>query len=841
MTARDGTARQAAGPPSGRVLVDPTRLRGLAGAVGAAAEVLRTGARTLARVVSLVAGLAGLAGFADQLLRLGAAFDSQAAALTRRGRAAEQADVGLPRALPAARPLQVAPALARLAGPTLGSEITYSSSPPGELGVPVRSSVPGDGTDTAGSTTVGERPTSGPHTAAWATGRDAAAALTSDGATTALLAAGLAGALGAGSAAADPRGRSRGAGVAGDARFDARAGRRLGSADASGAGTPPDAGGSLRDGPGDSGGGHRGGGHRGGEHGGDGTGAASARREALQLLGTHENDPGFVAGFYDTLGPAGLASLLTQLSGRSTGPLGNRPPAEAGVNRAQAHTLLGRTFAAYSRQRGLDDTWLGRLNTSGRTDRVDAVLLTPLLGAGRFDTALLDRLARLAFGPEPAAGAASSGGSGIRQLAGAGRQRGAASPSDYQVALLDAIRIEPTLVARVAARHVEMVVGAALVGTLKLPVRVALPAATLDAWLRIIAAAGEPAVRAADPRGSADFAGRLARAVAATDQPMLPPRLRAAFVPVLHTYHQEIYATVTAVAPGRIGGADPADGLSGVPVTAWRALLRECLRGGALAGLLARDAAGYGVDLEARQAARTRGWNQPAGGYPSSPRALGYLQAVRAQTFFAQVLVDAADDVIREHTASGGAYRRRQGAILDLLSTVATSIDPSDPRGTMTKMGVGLTVDAIEILIRQRYRDTSTTGSRRVLADLREAAHDLPDWAESYEASARLLWARRASDPLRPVAVTDGSGQRRLYTGDPHKDGFITGPRTDFLDATGVPLAAAAMTPAQRGAYRAWLESPAMVANNDRLPLLSGLATMGDTRLPPDRALRPDG
>ncbi|WP_163547826.1 hypothetical protein [Candidatus Frankia nodulisporulans] len=204
------------------------------------------------------------------------------------------------------------------------------------------------------------------------------------------------------------------------------------------------------------------------------------------------------------------------------------------------------------------------------------------------------------------------------------------------------------------------------------------------------------------------------------------------------------------------------------------------------------------------------------------------------------MLVDAADDVVRDHAASGAAHRRRQGAILELLATVATSIEPSNPSGTITKMTVGLTVDALEIAIRQRYRDTGTAGPRRVLAGLRAAARDLPDWVGVYESSARLLWARRASDPLRPVTVTDDAGRRRTYTGDPHQDGFITGARTDFLDATGAPLAVAAMTPRQRGAYRAWLESPAIVANNDRLPMLAGFAAAGDTRVPPDRALRPD-
>ncbi|MCK9895465.1 hypothetical protein [Frankia sp. AgB32] len=572
--------------------------------------------------------------------------------------------------------------------------------------------------------------------------------------------------------------------------------------------------------------------------------AAPAPQEALRLLATHGEDPGFAAGFYDTLGPTGLARLIAGIAGQ---PVGHRPAPSLGVDRRAAEAVLGRSFAAYSRIRPLDEEWLGRLNTRGRRGTADTVLLTPLLAAGRVSVALLDRLARLAFGAAtgaPAPGPADHSGAGAvgrRPTALATAPSGAAARTAYEVALLDAIRAEPTLVCAVAARHVREVLTVAEIGALGLPVAVRLADATQDAWCRLVAAAGEPAARAADPRGSADFAARLARAVDAAGGAGLPPQLRAAFVPVLHTYRDEIYDAATAIAPGRTDPADPADGLREVPVGAWRSLLRECLRGGALAGLLARDAAAYGVDLERQQADRTRGWNSAPGGYPASPRTLSYLRAARAQVFLAGALVDAADAVVREHAEQGAAFRRRQGLILDLLGTVATAIDLADPAGTFARLGVGVTVDGIDTLVRTRYRDVSATGAREVLTALREASRGLPQWAAGYETSARLLWARRGTDPLRPVAVIENDGRRRVYSGDPRADGFITGPATDFLDAAGSPRAASTLTPTQRGAYLAWLASPGLVANNDRLTILAALAVAGETRVPPDLALRPSG
>ncbi|WP_306281419.1 hypothetical protein [Frankia sp. AvcI1] len=643
------------------------------------------------------------------------------------------------------------------------------------------------GADVAAGT--GAVPVGGGGPAARAAGRAAARSLLSDG--------GPAGAQGAAGDVAGSAGRPARA-------LGAGAGRRLGSP-----------------------GGHASAG---------GGASAGSLREALSALRSRGGDLDFVAGFYDGLGPAGLAHLLAGVTERSGGPMVNRPAPPAGVNRRDAEGILGRTFAAYSRGRAFDDSWLGRFNTQGRHDRAETVLLIPLLTAGRIDSALLDRLGRLAFGPGsgPAARREPADGRGAAVLREAPADRG------YRVALLAAIAAEPALAARFATRYVEAILAGAAVGDLALPVAVGLVGATARAWSGLVAAAGGTAARRADPRASAEFVARLAGAVHAADGPALPSHLRAALVPALHTYREEMYDAVTAVVAGPVS-SPPAAASREIPVAAWQTLLREGLRGGALAGLLGRDAAAYAIGLDERVARRTRGWNAGTGGYPSSPRALGYLRGARAQAFFSGALGDAADAVLREHADAGSAHRRRQAVILDLLGTVATSIDPTDPIATFAHLGVGITVDVVEALVRQRYRDVPTTRPEWILARLREASRVGPGWAAAYESSARQLWARRDGDPLRPITVTGGDGRPRVYTADPRLDGYITGPTTDFLDPGGSPRPSAAMTPAQRGAYLAWLESPALVANNDRLPVLAGAVALGETRIPPDAALRPGG
>ena len=763
---------------AGRVMVDLGRLRGLVAAVRAAGEVLRSAVRSLVWALSLL-GMPVVP--AARLDRVGAALDAEATLLAGRVTRAEEADGLLPARTPH-RWRAAAEASVRSGIGDLTARAAFGRGP----------------TATADSTV------------AQAAGRAAARLLSR--------AADQDAATGAARTRAHP---------------DARSGRRLG--------IPAGAGRAAA-----------------------GPARAAAEHSALDALSAAGDHADFIAGFFDELGPAGLASLLTALVGRPPLPLGHRPTPPTGLDPRRDVPVLGRAFAAYSRLRSLDDVWLGQFNTLGRTDRADVVLLRPLLGAGRLDPGLLDRLGRLAFGAgrEPPGGtrgrsarvdtpppAAASG--GLRPLPPRPGRPGATELVAYQVALLDAITVTPSLVAHFAVRHLGELLGVASVGALGLPVRTGLSEQATTAWSRLIATAGSQSIRRADPAGSATFVTGLARAADTAGGSSLPPRLRTAFVPALHTYADEIYDTVTAVVPGQIAPAEsvgpvgpvgPAGALRAVPATAWRALLREGLRGGAMAGLLGRDAAAFGTRLEEATAERTQGWNRTPAGLPASPRTLSYLRAVRAQAFFAEALGDAADAVVREHAEAGAEHRRQQAVLLDLLGTVATSIDLRNPAGTFEQLGVGVTVVEVEAMIRERYRDAPSAESRRILADLRAATAAIPRWSGAYEESARLLWRRRAGDPLRPVTVTEADGRRRAYTGDPRQDGYITGPATDFLDPTGVPRPAAAMTPAQRGAYLAWLESPAMVANNDRLPVLAGMAGGAEPApVPPDRVLRPGG
>ncbi|OFB38674.1 hypothetical protein Manayef4_05740 [Frankia sp. CgMI4] len=612
-------------------------------------------------------------------------------------------------------------------------------------------------------------------------------------------------------------------------------------------GDEPDRHGSGRHGTG------RGGTGRGGT-GGNASGMVTPR-DALTVLRSRMNDPDFVLGFHDALGPDGLARLLYRVEGLSRGPMVHRPPEPLGFDRREAERILGATLASYSHRRTLDAAWLGRFNTAGRTDTAETVLLTPLLASARLDSALLDRLGRMAFGPgdrpgngpgDAAVAPSAPHDVGLLAPAAAGpTSRGRPTVTDYQGVLLDAIAATPALAARFAADHIDTILRGAAVLALPLPVDLATARSLEDAWIRLVAAAGSQESRRADPRASASFVSRLAGAVQATgDRPLLL-RLRAALVPALRTYRDELYDAVTAVVPGPT--VDPQAGAAAaqsalvelIPLEAWESLLRECLRGGALAGLLAQDVTTYGLRLDDQVAASVQGWKTAPGGYSSSPLALGYLRVERAQAFFAGALADATEAVLREHADAVGAHRRQQAVLLDVLGEVGKSIDPTNPPGTFVHLGVGVTVEMIEAWIRARYSDLPTTRPAQVVADLRDASRVLPGWAAAYETSARRLWARRDRDPLRPIAVAPAGGPCRVYTGDPRADGFITSPAENFLDASGNPRPSARMTPTQRRAYAAWLASPAMVANNDRISFLDGRAGSRGSSLPPDWGRRP--
>jgi hypothetical protein len=300
--------------------------------------------------------------------------------------------------------------------------------------------------------------------------------------------------------------------------------------------------------------------------------------------------------------------------------------------------------------------------------------------------------------------------------------------------------------------------------------------------------------------------------------------MQAAFGQVLHTWRDDMYASVISLLPpGPADPANPADPSAagaGPAPGQWAAVLRESLRGGVSAPLLAADAVTFGERLEQAVWSRTRGYNAgDVGHYPASPRALAHLQVAQVTAFFGAALLGAADTVLRDHDRKLIEHRRRANVVIDLLSEVAKSLDFTSPVQVLSRIAVGLTVEVIEAKARQAVHNLPTGAPRAVLDDLSAGLRIAPDWQTAYRSSAHDVWARRRDDPIRPVRVQRDGGGTRLYTGDPRTDGFITGPRDDFLGPSGEPLAPEEMSGPQRAAYVAWLASPALVANNDRVPV----------------------
>jgi hypothetical protein len=473
-------------------------------------------------------------------------------------------------------------------------------------------------------------------------------------------------------------------------------------------------------------------------------------------------------------------------------------------------------------------------------------------------------------------------------LFGLANPDGRLSRPGYAVALLRAIADEPRLAASFATDHVvTMIRGSQL--AVRLP-GVGVDAQTMRAWAYLISRAGGAAARRADPRAAATFVARLAFTVHRDVPPPVPPAIRAAFGDVLHVWRDEMYASVVdllpaaaalrarpdAAGPGPVQpphgdpagaeGLDTPAGLDGrvprgglglvdewppdgpwstgapgpadaarIPAELWAALLREALAGGAGAGELALDAVTVAADREQAEWSRTRGYRiDPAVAYPASPRALGHLRLSALRSFFTATLADAADGLADAATRQASEDARRAALVIELLADVAKAIDVGDGARTAANIVVGVTVDSLAAAARQATRAVPAPATLARIAGLRAYATVFPGWQDAYRSSAVAVWTRRDDDPIAPVEVTDATGRRRRYTGDPRTDGFVTGPATDFLDRTGVPIDPALMTAAQRAAYVDWLASPAIVANNDNIPTSAGMQSQAGTGAGPD-------
>ncbi|MDT3444801.1 hypothetical protein [Pseudofrankia sp. BMG5.37] len=535
---------------------------------------------------------------------------------------------------------------------------------------------------------------------------------------------------------------------------------------------------------------------------------------------------------------------------------------------------LGAALATFSRAGRLTAGWLARFNARGETGAAETTLLGPLLGHGRFAPATLRLLGDALFAgtdvrgehyrvrPAPLTGPGTGGAVRDVGLFGGGP---AAARADYAAALLRAIAAEPALVARFATDHVEAILAGSRLAALPPPIDAGVPERVASAWAHLAGRAGGSEARRADPAGAATFVARLGFAVhqyraAHLDQARhrdtswpLPAGLRAAIGEVLGVWREEMYASVTGLLPAgdalrdTSGGAlvtawpaaaasghaadtggpwsthlaGPADGAR-IPAELWADLLGEALAaGGPLARALATDAALVARRWEQAQWAATRGYRGDGRtAYPASPRALGQLRQSALFAFFGATLARTADQLTLRGELDARDDTRATAKVIDELAAIVRAVKPADPVGTLTGLAVSVPVAAAAADLKPFGTPVLSSDALAAIDSARTAAAALPGWQAAYVASATAVWLRRADDPIIPVEVTDAAGRRRRFTGDPRADGFITGPLDDFLDAADHPLAPERMSSAKRAAYLRWLASPALVANNDRLPVL---------------------
>jgi hypothetical protein len=551
---------------------------------------------------------------------------------------------------------------------------------------------------------------------------------------------------------------------------------------------------------------------------------------------------------------------------------------------------LGR-FNARGEPDAAETTLLGPLLPHGRfaprTLRLlgDALFATTDARGGRL---------RLHSGPLAAAEGPSGGAPAVRDVGLYSNGARADRRAGYANALLRAIGDEPALATPFATDHVEAILAGSRTSALPPPAGRGVPAAWASAWEHLVSRAGGAVARQHDPAGAATFLARLGfvldryqsthtdRARRSDTSWPLPAGMRAVIGELLHVWRAQLYQSVTGLfpsadalrdstgdglvpawpggareaRPGRVGvpgvgvpeigasglgasdaGSDPwsthlpgpADGAR-IPARLWAALLGEALAaGGPPARALAADVAEQAAEWEQAGWRATRGYRADGHvAYPASPRALVHLQQAAMVFFFLSTLANAAAGLTLRVELGAADDARRTARVIDQLAATARSLKVSDPFGTLYGVVLGTTVSGIVDTTRPAGRPGPA--ALAAVTEVAAVGAMLPGWQDAYRASAMAVWLRRADDPIVPVEITDETGARRTFTGDPRIDGFITGPADDFLDVSGRPVPPERLSPAARSAYLRWLASPAIVANNDAIPTL--FPPRGDLAVP---------
>jgi hypothetical protein len=538
--------------------------------------------------------------------------------------------------------------------------------------------------------------------------------------------------------------------------------------------------------------------------------------QTLAALEANGWDPAFAAGFYDSLGPTGLARL--SLSLHNSDFYQRRPE-----DMKKVLAALGTGLATYSRDHKLDDAWLDKFagdpggDPRARAYRPD--LLAPLLASvngNSFDKDFLQAVGNRMLHPK-------SGDS--REWMNGWDQNPNPYAKDHYTQIYKAISQNPLASGEFYRDNFDEI--QKMVRTpngMSLDSILGKPDGHRGQAIADLVLAGTVGVRAYnEPLAELNTAHLLLDVYQHRGEHAYP-QMDAVYGKVAHQYFTDLAYSVTNPVPTGMALVDPrtgdvvgdwngADfwarsdvGRKGieVPRELWDAFLHEGMRDPGQAAALGLDFAAY-VRGNVREVSRQN---------PSDELATRFLNLEngRMQGFYLHAFQQTTEGLHDDVKQWVDDYNSATDALIDTGFELAPGLVTA-PEATLADLGKSLGTDILKGVL----KDWMHVDEGDAPAELRDrlAKVDASQYDTSWQANwqqygeeAYEAWRDNAK-PIQPVTIVV-NGQSHTYTGDP--SAYIDSPSHSFIGADGHILDVGEMTPEQSAAYARWLQNPAVVA-----------------------------
>lgn len=540
--------------------------------------------------------------------------------------------------------------------------------------------------------------------------------------------------------------------------------------------------------------------------------------ETLEALQENGWDPAFAGGFYDKLGPTGLARVTLSIS---SDPYSD-PPFYYRDNPGEAKKVLaalGNTLATYSRDHKLDDAWLDKFamdpGDDSRLGTYRPDVLAPLLAAangGAFDKDFLQAVGdRMLHPKNPSELEFMRGDDGSDSL----------FDQSHYTQVWRAISQNPLASGEFYRDHFDDIQEIAR--------------SSGDAW-------GDPNSKSG--QAIADLVLAATVGVRGENEPLAElntahllfdvyqhkgehayPEMEATYGKIVHNYFTDLAYSVTSPVPEGMALVDPKtgdvvtewDGVDfwarsdvgrrgiEVPSELWDAMLQEGMRDPQQAAALGLDFSAY-VENNVEAVSHRK---------PSDDLGTRFLnvQNGRMQGFYLHAFQQTTEGLQGDIDQWVEDYNNGVDTLIDKGFELAPGLVTA-PEVTLVDLGKDLGTNILKGVL-QDWAHVDAGDAPEEMRDRLERVHASEydtswqgNW-QSYGDQALDAW-KDGDKPIDPVTVVD-NGRSHTYTGDP-KD-YIDVPDHSFLTSDGKHIKEVGdMTPEQAAAYARWLQDPAVVA-----------------------------